>query len=161
MLPLLRDLVAHKGYANAAMLTAIGDSAATAADPELVDLFHHVLVANRFWLLTVTGAPFVVEHEARPAGSLAELTDRYRETQQQETAWLAGASEDDLARWLESPLIPGARCSVAQAWMQVCLHSHGHRAQGATLLRRHGGVPPSTDFILWLPERRAPQWPAG
>ncbi len=160
MLAMLGDLVAHKGHANAAMLTAIRDNAAAAADQELIDLLHHVLLANRFWLLTVAGAPFVVEHESRPAGSLAALTERYRDTHTRETAWLAGASDADLARVLESPLIPGGRCSVAQAWLQVCLHSHGHRAQCATLLRRHGSVPPSTDFIVWLPERPVPQWPA-
>lgn len=161
MLAMLRDLVAHKGHANAAILTAIRDSAAAAADQELVDLLHHVLLANRFWLLTMTGAAFVVEHESQPAGPLAALTERYRDTHARETAWLAGASDADLARRLESPLIPGAGCSVAQAWLQVCLHSHGHRAQCATLLRRHGCVPPSTDFIVWLPERPAPQWPVG
>jgi uncharacterized damage-inducible protein DinB len=159
MLDTLRDLIGHKGHANAAMLAAIRDSADAAADQEVVDLLHHIVLANRFWLLTVIGAPFVVEHEARPASSLAELTERFRDTQEQETAWLAGAAAADLARVLESPLIPGARCSVAQAWLQVCLHSHGHRAQCATLLRRHGGIPPPTDFILWLPGRPAPHRP--
>ena len=54
---------------------------------------------------------------------------------------------------LESPLIPGTRCSVAQAYMQVCLHSHGPRAQAAKMLRRLGGTPPQTDFITWLAAR--------
>ena len=160
MLAMLRDLVAHKGYANAALLSAIRDSAAAAADRELVDLLHHVLLANRFWLLTVTGIPFVVEHESRPAATLSALTERYCDTHTRETAWLASAGDADLTRRLESPLIPGGGCTVAEAWLQVCLHSHGHRAQCATLLRRHGSVPPSTDFILWLPERVMPQWPA-
>jgi hypothetical protein len=56
---------------------------------------------------------------------------------------------------LENVLIPGGRCTVAQAVMQVCMHSHGHRAQCAKLLRWHGGVPPMTDFILWLASRPA------
>ena len=54
---------------------------------------------------------------------------------------------------LEHPLIPGGRCSVAQALMQVCLHSHGHRAQLAKLLRGHEIVPPQSDFIVWLHHR--------
>ena len=58
-------------------------------------------------------------------------------------------------RW-RVPLIPGGRCSVMQAWLQVCLHSHGHRAQLAKLLRAHGGEPPVTDFISWLATRPAP-----
>jgi hypothetical protein len=42
--------------------------------------------------------------------------------------------------------------------MQVCLHSHGHRSQGAKLLRRHGGVPPPADFILWLATLPQADW---
>ena len=42
---------------------------AAAADQALLDLLHHVLLANRFWLLTVCGEPFVHEHESRPVGS--------------------------------------------------------------------------------------------
>ena len=34
--------------------------------------------------------------------------------------------------------------SVAEALLQVCMHSHGHRAQVATRLRQHGAVPPPT-----------------
>ena len=66
---------------------------------------------------------------------------------------MASAAAPDLEHVLESPQIPGGRCSVAQAWMQVCLHSHGHRAQAAKRLRRLGGEPPATDFILWLAHR--------
>ena len=39
--------------------------------------------------------------------------------------------------------------------MQVCMHSHGHRAQIAKMFRRHGGVPPMTDFIIWLVNKPA------
>jgi uncharacterized damage-inducible protein DinB len=67
------------------------------------------------------------------------------------------ATEADLARSLEDDQIPHGRCSVAQAFVQVCLHSQGHRAQAAKLLRRHGGVPPATDFILWLATRSRPE----
>ena len=150
MLGMLRDLVAHNGHANTAVLGAIRQNDAAASDPELLELLHHVLVANRFWLLTILGLPFVFEEESRSSSSFDELVQRYDRTHQQQSAWLAAATEPDLTRVLESALIPGGRCSVAQALMQVCLHSHGHRAQCAKLLRRHGGVPPQTDFILWL-----------
>jgi uncharacterized damage-inducible protein DinB len=59
---------------------------------------------------------------------------------------------------MDNALIPGGKCSVAQALMQVCMHSHGHRAQCAKLLRRHGGLPPMTDFISWLEARRIAEW---
>jgi uncharacterized damage-inducible protein DinB len=159
MLLMLRDLIDHKGHANAALLNAIRQNAAAAADPELSQLLHHVLLANRFWLLSVLGLPFVLEEESRPAPSFDALIQRYARTQAQEAAWLDAATSADLERVLNNPLIPNGECSVAQAFVQVCLHSHGHRAQAAKLLRRHGGTPPATDFILWLATRPTAEWP--
>jgi uncharacterized damage-inducible protein DinB len=150
MLEMLRDLIAHKGQANAALLTAIQQNPTGAADPELWALLHHILLANRFWLLAVLGLPFVREDEDRFSPSFDALIGRYTTNQGQEAAWFNTATEDDLARILENPLIPNGRCSVSQAFMQVCMHSHGHRAQCAKLLRLHGSVPPTLDFILWL-----------
>jgi uncharacterized damage-inducible protein DinB len=150
---MLRDLVEHKGYANAILLQAVRAHAEAASDRELWDLFHHILLANRFWLLAVLGAPFDHAGEAAPSASFEGLIDRFARIQADERAWLVAATADDLERVLESPLIPGGRCSVAQAFVQVCLHSHGHRAQCAKMLRRLGGEPPPTDFILWLASR--------
>ena len=159
MLQALRDLVAHKGFANAAMLAAIGSSRVAAADAELRQLLQHVLIANRFWLLTVLGLPFAHDEESRAADSFDDLVARYRSTQEQESAWIAGADEAELERRLSDGRIPGGSCSVAEAMLQVCLHTQGHRAQCATLLRRLGGVPPATDFIVWRTTRASPQWP--
>jgi len=153
MLAMLRDLVAHKAYANAALLTVIGQHDAAASDVELRDLLEHVRLANRFWLLAVLGSPFAIEEEARPSSSFAHLVERYRRLESEEEAWLAAAAAADVERILEDAQIPGGRCSVGHAILQVCLHSHGHRAQCAKLLRRHGVVPPQTDFILWLASR--------
>ena len=155
---MVKDLVAHNGHANAALLTAIRQNAAAAADAEILELLHHVLVANRFWLLTVLGVPFVHEDESRPSSSFEGLVQRYGETHERQSGWLAAATGPDITRVLEDARIPGGRCSVAQAFMQVCLHSHGHRAQCAKLLRRHGSVPPVTDFIEWLAGRPAAEW---
>jgi len=157
MLEMLRDLIAHKEHANSALLTAIGQNEAARSDPEICELLHHIALANRFWLLSVLGSPFVFEDESGAARSLDALIQRYRRIQEQEAVWLATAADGDLARVLQSSLIPGGQCSVAQALMQVCMHSHGHRAQCAKLLRRHGGAPPATDFILWLASRPAPE----
>ena len=159
VLTTLRDLVAHKGHANAAILSAVGTHGTAAADPDLNALLHHVLLANRFWILAILGQPFAVEDESRRSSSFDELVHRFASLQRHEAAWLAAATEADLTRVLHDPLIPGGACSVAEAWLQVCLHSHGHRAQIATRLRQHGAVPPVTDWINWLTSRPEATWP--
>jgi uncharacterized damage-inducible protein DinB len=159
MLDMVRDLLRHKGYANAALLQAIGGHPPAASDPEIGRLLHHILIANRVWVLTVLGLPFVHDDEARTAASFAEIVERYRRMQEQETEWLASATDSGLTRVLASPLIPNGRCTVAEAWLQGCLHSQGHRSQVAMRLRQRGGVPPAADFILWAANRAEPEWP--
>ena len=158
-LDLLRDLVAHKGYANAAFLSSVQASDDGARDPEVCELLHHVLVSNRFWTFAILGLSFNVEEEVRSSRTLPELVKGFRATQEMEAAWLEQATAADLGRIVEHALIPGRTRTVAQAVTQVCLHSHGHRAQGAKLLRRHGVTPPATDFILWVGSRDRAQWP--
>lgn len=158
MLSLLRDLVAHKGHANAALLAAVRRNEAAAADAELIDLLHHILIANRFWINAVQRVPFIEAQEANVSRTIAALIDAFRATQDEEAAWMAAATEEGCAVTLTHPLIPGGACTVGAALTQVCLHSQAHRAQIAKMLRRHGGVPPQTDFILWLVERQPPDW---
>ncbi|CAN5718729.1 DinB family protein [soil metagenome] len=155
MLQMTRDLIAHKEYANTEMLTAIRDHPEASNDRELLELLHHILVSNRFWTLTCQALPFDREQEIIVPETLDELIRNYEATQREENAWVASLSEVDLVRMIDSPLIAGARCTLAQALMQVCMHSQGHRAQCAKMLRRFGGTPPMTDFILWLANRTA------
>jgi len=157
MIEMLRDLVLHKGYANAALLAAVVQSPGARADAEIAELLHHVLIANRFWASSIVGEPFVVREETQSPRSLSSLVDAFRTVQGLEEAWLSHAADADLAKHVAGPLVPGGRCTVAQAITQVCLHSLGHRAQCAKLLRRHGIAAPMTDFIMWVVERPAAQ----
>jgi uncharacterized damage-inducible protein DinB len=158
MLGMLRDLVQHKAWASAALFAAIRESDTAARDDTLRALLHHIILANRFWLFSCLERPFVIEEESRVANSLDAITDHFHATHLIEAEWIARADEPELARRLEGPLIPGGSCSIAHAYMQVCMHSHGHRSQCATRLRSLGGQPPVTDFILWLRDRPVAQW---
>lgn len=158
MVPMLQDLIHHKWYANAGLVKAIRQHEAAAQDLELQKLLHHILLANRYWLSLILELPFVLEEESQIPESLTTIAAQYRETQAREIEWLSQAQEPDLAGLLETPFMPGVTYSVAQALLQVCLHSHGHRAQCTTRLRLLGGTPPTMDFILWLKERSAPDW---
>jgi uncharacterized damage-inducible protein DinB len=137
---------------------AIRQHETAAQDLELQQLLHHIILANRFWMRLILGLPFIIEEESRAPDSLAAIAQQYREMYEQEIEWLSHVREADLARALETPFIPDFSCSVAQALMQVCLHSHGHRAQCATRLRLLGVTPPNMDFILWLKDRPSPDW---
>jgi uncharacterized damage-inducible protein DinB len=154
------DLVAHKGFADAALLKAIDQHPGASTDTSLRTLLHHMLVSNRFWILSILGEPFDGVAETRVPESFPAISAAFRTTHVREAAWLAGAGDDAFARTLESALIPGGRCLVSDAWLQVCLHSQGHRAQCARMLRALGGVPPPTDFVVWRVNRPAPSWPA-
>lgn len=158
MLELLRDLILHKSYANAALIGAIRRHEPAANDPELRQLLHHIMLANRFWLMLSADLPFAIEAESTVPDSLDKITEVYRATDALEREWLAHVEPSDLERELTSPFFTGHTYSVAQAIMQVCLHSHGHRAQCNTRLRALGGTPPATDFVMWLPDRPAPEW---
>jgi uncharacterized damage-inducible protein DinB len=159
MLALLQDLIRHKAYANAALLKAVHDHEAAARDTEIRALLHHVILANRFWYSLMRGVSFQPEHESRVPDSLGKVAELYRDTHAQELDWITGIQEADLMRTIETPFIPGQSFSVAQAILQVCMHSHGHRAQCATRLRQFGGIPPPMDFVMWLKDRPAPDWP--
>lgn len=153
------DIIAHKGHADAALLHAASVHDTARSDTGLRTLLHHMLVANRFWLLSIVGESFDHEAETRVPDSFASLAAGFRTTHERELAWLSAATEDRLLEPLESPLIPGGRCAVANALVQVCLHSQGHRSQSAKMLRALGGTPPATDFIVWVVDRPGPVWP--
>ena len=153
MTTLLRDLVTHKGHANRLMLDAMAQHQPSREDAAILALLHHILVANRFWFLTSVGEPFVLEREMMPPASFEALVDAYESLQSREEAWVAGLSQEELERVLETPHIPGGSCTVAEGIAQVCLHTQGHRSQIAKMFRALGGTPPMTDFILWVTAR--------
>ncbi len=142
MLAMLQDLVHHKNYANAALLKAIAENAAASSDAELRQILHHVILANRFWLSLFMGQAFDVEGESQVPESMEAVAALYRETHEQEIRWVGELRDEDLNRAVTTSFFPGQSFSVAQALMQVCLHSHGHRAQAAVRLRARGGNTP-------------------
>ena len=158
MMNTLHDLVQHKWYANARFLRAMREREEAASDKQLLELMHHVLVANRFWLHLSRAVPFDIERERIPPESLNALVGQFGDTHTEETEWLAKVTESDLAKQLETPYMPGRSFSVEQGILQICMHSHGHRAQAAVRLRQLGAKPPTLDFIAWLKDRPAVEW---
>ena len=160
MLGLLQDLVRHKWHANASLLHVIREHDVAGRDEELRKLLHHILFSNRYWLMLSLPREFDREKEGRLPASLDTLIANYRETSIIELDWIFQLPECDLVRQLRPASLPGRTYSVAEALIQVCLHSQGHRAQCAMRLRALGGTPPMTDFIVWAGEKPDPVWPA-
>lgn len=158
---MLRDLVRHKVWANASLLAATYRHRPAASDEGLRTLAHHIILANRFWFALARGHPFDVEAESVVPATLADVIDLYRETHDAELAWLRDLSEGELEQTVETSYLPNRRISIGEGVMQVCLHSHGHRAQAATRLRALGATPPPMDFVMWLGERPAATWDWG
>jgi uncharacterized damage-inducible protein DinB len=153
MLAFFQDLLRHKAFADAAYLKAIRKHPAAAVDAGLRTRLHHIIISNRYWLFANLGLEFDLETERVVPGSLDELILRFRDAHTRELEWIANATESDLNR-----TIGNTPFTVPQALMQVCLHSQGHRAQCAEMLRALGGTPPPTDFIFWVKQRPEPEW---
>jgi uncharacterized damage-inducible protein DinB len=159
MKAMIEDLIRHKWWADAALLTAVRGCESACKDEELRRLLHHILVANRHWLMLTLAKPFDRQVEGVVPDSLDALFARFRETQAEEMLWLAGSGASDLDRTLETPALPGQKIPVAEAMLHVILHSQGHRSQCASRLRLLGGNPPMTDYVLWTKDRPEPAWP--
>ena len=155
----LHDLIRHKWYANALLLSAIHEHHTAAHDKDLRKLLHHILMANRYWLLLILKSDFVEAEELPVPETLDQLVARYKQTERDEMDYLSQFSKADADRLLQSPFLPGSSFTVDQAMAQACMHSQGHRSQCATMLRKLGGTPPPMDFIVWLKDRPAPAWP--
>ena len=156
MLALIDQLIRHKWWANHNLLRSVEQCAAAADDPELRKLLHHILVANRYWLLLTLGQPFFDENEKRIPESHAALTAQFAETERPELDWLSRSTPEELDRQIQPRALPGTTVSVAEAMIQVALHSHGHRSQCATQLRTLGGTPAPMDFVLWVRDQKPP-----
>src|SRR6185437_15046031 len=150
MLRFIDQLIRHKWWANSNLLRSIEQHPTALDDPELRRLLHHILVANRYWILLTLGQSFVDEKEKRIPESHAALMDQFRDTEQLEIDWLSQITENELDRQIQPRALPGITISVAQAMTQVALHSHGHRSQCTTRLRALGGDPTPMDFVLWV-----------
>src|SRR5215471_11944078 len=101
MLNIITELIRHKWWANTTLLRSVQQHPPAADDPELRKLLHHILIANRYWLLLSLGQPFIDEEETRIPESHAALMDHFTVTQRQEMDWLSNLAPADLDRPLQ------------------------------------------------------------
>ena len=150
---MIGQLIRHKWWANGNMLRAVAQHEAAARDEELRKLLHHILIANRYWLLLAIGEAWDDARERPVPESMNTLVERFAETERAEMDWLVKLTQAELERRVQPRALPDVTVSIAEAVMQVCLHSHGHRSQCATRMRALRATPPAMDFVLWVKGR--------
>ena len=146
------DLVTHLarqlrygGWANEEVLRSL--RAAKAPSPKAIDVFAHVLGAERLWLerIASSGAPV-------PVWPDLTLDECGRELASLERSWQALLSGLDPAKLAEPVNYVNSKgepwtSTVLDILQHVVLHGAYHRGQIAAAIRSGGDMPPYTDFI--------------
>lgn len=148
----LHELYSHQEWADAEHWRALEAYPAALADRALRERLHHIhLVQSAFlWVAGPRTVPFVMT-KVEDYTNMTDLKGFARKCHSEMTTMLKAADETRLAATIEVPWFqPPLKISVRHALMQAAMHSHYHRGQNATRLRELGGVPPGTDFIVWL-----------
>jgi uncharacterized damage-inducible protein DinB len=159
MLAFLRDLLAHEEWANAVFFHAWGKSPARDHE-ELRQRVAHVVGVQRGFEAILRG-----EHPGGPPGgpppSFDELKARAVTSHAGLREFAAALDPESLARSVRIPWFPEPPCviSVAEALVQVAMHTQHHRGQLMTRLRDFGGEPKNVDWIIWLwKQKPAARW---
>jgi uncharacterized damage-inducible protein DinB len=157
----LDELFAHQEWADAEHWRAFEAHSTALTDKALFERLHHIhLVQHAFlWITGPTTSQFEykkLEEFSDPASLKSYARQGLADLYQRLKSVSPNAMEEIIeTSWFNPPL----KISRRHAFMQVAMHSHYHRAQNATRLRELGGVPPMTDFIVWLRDGKPqPHW---
>ncbi len=157
----LDELYAHQEWADAEHWRAFEANPAALADQAIRERLLHIhLVQHGFlWVTGPRTAEFAFK-KGEDFLSMADLKTYARQGLNDLGDLLKKTDHGRMEEIIEVPWFkPPAKISVRQALTQAVMHSHYHRGQNATRLRELGGVPPITDFIVWLRNRQpAAQW---
>jgi uncharacterized damage-inducible protein DinB len=159
MLAFLRDLLAHAEWANAVFFHAWDKSPARDHE-EMRRRVAHIIGVQQGFLSVLQG----VTPGGPPAGQPPTFEDLRKRavTCHAGLRDFTGALEPDaLARTVRIPWFPEPPCviSVAEALVQVAMHTQHHRGQCMTRLKDFGGEPHNVDWIIWLwKQKPAARW---
>lgn len=148
----LRELYLHQEWADVEHWRAFEAYPAALADQKIRERLHHIhLVQSAFLWVVGPRTEELVFMKVEDYANMADVKASARKYHSEIAAMLERIDDDRLAEEIEVPWFqPPLQISVRHALMQAAMHSHYHRGQNATRLRELGGVPPVTDFIVWL-----------
>lgn len=152
-LPLIRSLFAHMAWADAQLLQAL--RAAPGDDPLSIERYAHVLAAEHIWITRIEGRDPRVG--VWPVLSLEECAVLSDENARDYQRFIDLETDATLQRAVTYTNSSGATFTgrVLDILLHVAMHGAYHRGQVALTMRRSGGAPVSTDYILWSRGRPA------
>lgn len=157
----LQELYGHQEWADAEHWRAFEAHPAALEDKAIRDRLLHIhQVQHAFLWVTSPERPQFAFKKLEDFSSMADLKNYAQEGLTGLNQLSKKADPDRMETVIDVPWFkPPAKISVRQALTQAAMHSHYHRGQNATRLRELGGVPPPTDFIIWLHKGKPPaQW---
>jgi uncharacterized damage-inducible protein DinB len=152
----IRHLIAHCVWADRRMLRAAEANERLSADAELMRTLGHICAAEHRWLARMNGTKARVA--VWPALSLEECLGLASESHGELESIAAGLTPEALARQIAYVNTAGESLqnSVEDILTHLAVHGAYHRGQLVKAIRRVGGVPPSTDYIVWVRTGGAP-----
>ena len=156
------ELFEYNDWANARLLGCAAELPADAwsrdlggGHPTMLALVAHMVGAERIWLIrwkceTPKGRPAWMSD---PTPSV--LRGALEEVERDRSAFLRSVTADDLARPISYTLMDGSGATLPLATLvrHSANHSTYHRGQLASMLRRLGAAPPSTDLLVFAVEQ--------
>jgi uncharacterized damage-inducible protein DinB len=150
MLEFLRNLMAHAEWANAVFFHVWGESPAR-DDEEMRRRLSHLIGVQQGFLAVLS--------DKEPGGPKPGIPDTFEELKTRAQTCHAGLRDvvasmptDRLSRTIQIPWFADPPCviTIADALVQVAMHSQHHRGQCMTRLKDLGGEPKNVDWIIWL-----------
>jgi uncharacterized damage-inducible protein DinB len=150
MINLIHDLMAHSEWANAMFFHAWGKSPAREHE-ELRNRAAHIIGVQQGFLSVLGGEP-PGGPPGGPPPSFEGLKRRAETCHAGLRDYAAALEPGMLTRNVRIPWFPDPPCviTVAEALVQVAMHTQHHRGQCMTRLRDLGGEPKDVDCIIWF-----------
>lgn len=146
----LRDLMAHAEWANAVFFRAWGKSPARDHE-ELRRRLDHIIGVQQSFLSMLRGEP-PGGPPSGPPSSFADLKTRAETCHASLREFAATLGPETWSRTVRIPFFPDPPCvvTIAEAMVQVAMHTQHHRGQCMTRPKDFGGEPKNVDWIIWL-----------
>ena len=159
MLTFLCELMAHAEWANAVFFQAWEGSPARDHE-ELRQRVGHIIGVQQGFLSILRGET-PGRPPAGPPPSFENLKTRAQTCHAGLHEFAAALTPEAASNTVRVPWFPEPPCviTIAQAMVQIAMHSQHHRGQCMTRLKDFGGQPQNVDWIIWLWKQKPPaEW---